>query len=97
MANRLRAIRELTYPDAKSLPIVLEAGGVSKLTAVVDADGVQHLTNDIGEVVVLKTVKPGDWCDDLPAVSRSNRLERGDVEEVDTSPPKAESTTWGPG
>ena len=74
MAKRLRALHGLLYPDAKSLPIVLEAGGMSKLSE-------EQL-----EKVTLRRVKPGQWCDDLPEVSRAYRLERGHVEEVDVSP-----------
>jgi hypothetical protein len=74
MKKRLRAVTGLSYPDAKSLEIVLRAGGMSKLS------GEQR------KKIKRREVKPGDWCDDLPEISRAYRLGRGDVEEVDVSP-----------
>ena len=71
MTGRLRATVDLTYPTGASLKIVLAAGGVSKLTPA------QR------ERVQFKRVKAGDYCDDLPAVSRASLLASGQVIDVD--------------
>ena len=79
MAKRLRALTGLSYPDAKSLPIVMKAGGMGGLSA------------EEKKKITRRTVKAGQWCDDLPAISRAYRLRRGDVELVDVDdakPPK---------
>ncbi len=81
MAKRLRALVGLSYPDAKSLPIVLGAGGMKKLS------------EEQRKRVKLRQVKPGGWCDDLPAISRAYRLGRGHVEEVDAAPVSASGET----
>jgi len=73
MAKRLRALTGLRYPDAKSLPIVLAAGGMSKLSEA------QRKKVKLGEV------KPGGWCDDLPATSRAHLIRAGKVEEVEAA------------
>ena len=78
MAKRLRAVVEMWYPDAKSLPVVVEAGGMSKLTAEQREKVKTHIRH----------VKPGEWCDDLPECDRAIRLERGDVVEVEADPVK---------
>ena len=76
MAKRLRAVKGISYPDAKSLPIVVEAGGMSKLTA------------EQREQVKIRNVKPGEWCDDLPGISRDHMLSSGSVEEIEADPVK---------
>lgn len=76
MAKRLRAKTGLSYPDAQSLAIVTEAGGMHSLTPKQRAK------------VTLKTVKAGQWCDDFPACSLAYRLERGHIEEVEVEAPK---------
>jgi hypothetical protein len=77
VAERLRVVRRaLTYPaDAESLRLVREAGGLSKLSP------------EAREKVRMKEVKPGEWCDDLPAESVEGRLLRGDVERVTVDEP----------
>ena len=70
MIKRLRAVKGISYPDARSLPIVVAAGGMSKLT------------DEQRKKVRIKEIKPGGWCDDLPAISRASMLASGSVEEV---------------
>ena len=67
--GRVRAVVDLVYPTPSSLKIVLAAGGVSKLTPA------QR------ERVEFKRVTAGDYCDDLPAVSRASLLASGKVTE----------------
>jgi hypothetical protein len=70
--TRLIARRGLTYPaDPESLQIVRDAGGFSQLDDF-----------DIARVRV-KSVEPGEPCDDIPTESLPLYLERGDVEVVD--------------
>ena len=68
--GRLRAVVDLVYPTPSSLKIVLAAGGVSKLTPA------QR------EQVQFNHVKAGNYCDDLPAVSRESLLASGQVIEA---------------
>lgn len=70
MTHRLKAVIGLTYPEPKSLELVLEAGGLSKLTAKQRAK------------VKLRYVKPGEWCDDLPECSRDHLITKGSVIKV---------------
>jgi hypothetical protein len=70
MADKYRALREFTYPDAKSLKGVLAAGGLSKMTP------------EQREAVTFKRVAVGESCDDMPADSLAVFLARGAVEVV---------------
>lgn len=81
MPSRLRAVKGLLYPDAKSLDTVLKAGGLSKLS------------DEQRESVVLKRVEAGAWCDDVPEESRAGLLKRGHIEVVETSPAKKKAAT----
>lgn len=74
MAERLKAVRELTYPDARSLKMVREAGGLSKLTA------------EQREKVRLVRVNPGAWCDNMPEESKEAFIKKGAVVIVDAKP-----------
>jgi len=75
--KRLKAKIGLTYPDASSLEIVREAGGLSKLTPEQRAK------------VKLREIKPGEWCDDVPKESREHLIEKGTVVLVQIEEPKA--------
>ncbi len=70
MAKRLRARTYIVYPDADSRAVVLEAGGLSKLTPEARAG------------VTMREVNAGDFCDDLPESKVQEFLERGFIEEV---------------
>lgn len=68
---RLKAKKGLTYPeDDKSLRIVRDAGGISKLTE-------EQMVR-----VRLKDVVVGEWCDDLPSECREHLIKKGAVEVV---------------
>lgn len=73
--KRLKAKKGLTYPDASSLKIVREAGGISKLT------------KEQRKKVKLKRVEPGKFCDDLPEESMEWMIARGDVEVIEEEAP----------
>jgi len=69
--TRLRVIdRTFRYPVGDSLARVRKAGGVS------------HLTPEQRAALRVKTVAPGDWCDDMPAESAAIYLERGHIARV---------------
>lgn len=70
MTERLKAVRGLEYPDARSLEIVREAGNLSKLTS------------EQRSRIRLKRVEPGGWCDDIPSESLQHYLENGAVVSV---------------
>ena len=73
--TRLRAKNGFSYPaDAESLATIRQHGGLRRLPA--------------GVTVRYKTVKPGEWCDDMPAESAAIYLERGEVEQVPVAEPK---------
>lgn len=75
MADRMRAKRGFLYPvGAESLQMVIDAGGLSKLTPAQLA------------TVAFKAVSPGDWCDDMPEGSLALYLARGEVERVSEAP-----------
>lgn len=81
MSKRLRAVKGLMYPDANSLPIVREAGGLSRLTP------------EQRKKVKLREISSGDWCDDLPEESREHLIKKGTVVVVQTSEvPKTKKT-----
>jgi len=61
----------VSYPEpGKSLEIVYEAGGRSKLTAEQRAQ------------VRIKEVAPGEWCDDFPIKTRDHFIAKGAIEFV---------------
>jgi hypothetical protein len=70
MAERLRAVKGMVYPDPKSLELVRGAGGLSKLTP------------DQRKKVRLRRVKAGDWCDDVPPESLEHLIKKGGVVRV---------------
>lgn len=80
MGKRLRAARAISYPDAKSLPIVVAAGGMSKLT------------DEQRKKVKIREVEAGGWCDDVPLVSLAGMLESGSIVEVEADPVKRATT-----
>lgn len=77
--TRLRArTRGFTYPaDADSLRRILEAGGLSKMAPEARA------------TLRMKSVRPGEWCDDMPENAKQLYLERGDLEAVEVAPADA--------
>jgi len=85
--KRLRAVHDFNFPDAASMAMVRRAGGRSKLTP--------EQRETMGKV----KVKPGDFCDDLPAVVKRAALRRDPpwIEEVDVAakPPKKKATKKG--
>jgi len=70
MTTKFRALVGLTYPTPSSLKAVAKAGGMSKLT------------DEERAKVVLKSVKAGSLCDDIPESSRKWLLKSKCIEEV---------------
>lgn len=71
MADRLRALKGLSYPaTAEALALVRAAGGLRNVSPDVRAD------------LPMKDVAAGDWCDDVPEESRETLLASGDIELV---------------
>ena len=68
--TRLRCPKGCEYPTGESLKLVQRRGGMRRLTA------------EERETLVIKTVPPGGYCDDLPKASIPNWLARGTIEEV---------------
>ena len=69
--GRLRARTGLLYPAPESLAAVLEARGLSQMTP------------QEREAVKFRRVAPGEWCDDVPEISRERLLAKGQIEEVE--------------
>ena len=71
MIERLRAIVNIDYPaDAESLKIIRSVGGRRNLSAKQQAK------------VKIKSVNPGEWCDDLYESIVEHWIKKGYVERV---------------
>lgn len=72
MSDRLIVkTRTFTYPaDAESLALIRRAGGLSKLP------------REQQRSLKWKVVRPGEFCDDMPAESVALRLQRGEIARV---------------
>ena len=68
---RLRAVVGLKYPVGDSLQVVLDAGGMSKLTNAQAAE------------LDCKTPQAGEWCDDMPEGSVDAFIAKGAIERVE--------------
>ncbi len=78
MTDRLRVTENKTvsYPVGESLELVKRRGGYSKLT------------DEEREGLVIKDVRGGHFCDDMPEEARAAFIRRGLVEIVKAAKPR---------